>query len=114
MKIRIAGICLLTLLSGCTTQHLVYVQESTLGLSFAVSAEGMEKISLGYDRDVYAIVPKKNKTGDAMSLFSINNVEITGMDDMHISEFVAAGQPATELANDPDTIAKLRKKIYSK
>ncbi|MDO6642131.1 hypothetical protein Q4557_19475 [Shewanella sp. 5_MG-2023] len=103
---------LVLFLAGCQSNHLIYVQETSLGLTIAASAEGSNKMSLGYDRDVYAIVPKKTKESDAMSLFSVNKVEITGLDDMSISEFVASGKPAEDLAVRPDAIKKLRQKVY--
>ncbi|MGX9463302.1 hypothetical protein ACWXWU_19010 [Shewanella sp. A14] len=112
MNKLILGPLLIVLLAGCESNHLVYVQETSLGLTLAASTEGSNKMSLGYDRDVYAIVPKKTKESDAMSLFSVNKVEITGLDDMNISEFVASGEPAEKLAVKPDAVTKLRKKVY--
>lgn len=111
MKCKFAGLCLLALLGGCSSSHLVYVQETSLGVNLALSAEGMQKMSLGYDRDVYAIVPKKDDKQDAMSLFSVNKVKVEGMDNMHISEFVAAGKPAMKLAKDPNAISLIRNKV---
>ena len=112
MNKLISGPLLIVLLAGCESNHLVYVQETSLGLTIAASTEGSNKMSLGYDRDVYAIVPKKTKESDAMSLFSVNKVRITGLDDMEISEFVASGKPAEKLAVKPDAVTKLRKKVY--
>ncbi len=99
--------------SGCTTTHLVYVQESSLGLNVGASTEGANKVSLGWDRDVYAIVPKKTKTDDAMSLVSVNRVKISGLRDIETSEFVAGGAPAVTLVKDKQAITNMRKKIYS-
>jgi hypothetical protein len=112
MKIKFASLCLLTLLGGCSSSRLVYVQETSFGLSVAVSAEGMQKMSLGYDRDVYAIVPKKSDNDDAMALLSINSVSVLGLDNMHVAEFVTSGIPAIALAKDADAVKKLRKHIY--
>tara|TARA_R110002110_G_scaffold381126_1_gene592019 strand:- start:272 stop:607 length:336 start_codon:yes stop_codon:yes gene_type:complete len=100
-------------ITSCTATHLVYVQESSLGLNVGASTEGTNKISLGWDRDVYAIVPKKKNTEDAMSLISVNRVRVSGVRDIEASEFVAGGTPATKLATDNQAIGKLRKKIYS-
>jgi hypothetical protein len=94
--------------------RLVYVQETSFGLSVAVSAEGVQKVSLVYDRDIYAIVPKIADDNEAMALFSINSVNIEGLDKMHVAEFVAAGAPAVTLAEDPNAVSKLRAKIYGK
>lgn len=114
MKTKCANLLLLGLLGGCSSNHLVYVQESSLGLNVAVGTEGSQKLSLGYDRDVYAIVPKKSNTEDAMALFSINKVEVEGLDDMRVSEFVAAGDPAVKLATDSNAVGQLRNKVYGK
>lgn len=48
-------------LSGCGEKHLLYVQEATLGLNIAVGTEGNQKMSFGYDRDIYSVVPKACK-----------------------------------------------------
>ncbi len=100
-------------LSGCASKHLVYVQDTSFGLTFGVSTEGTQKLSLGYDRDVYSVVPKKGDGKEAMSLFSINNVEVEGLDDMTVSEFVAGGEPAKRLAKEPNAVNALRTKVYS-
>ena len=97
---------------SCTSNHLVYVQEASLGLNIGLGTEGTQKFSLGYDRDVYAIVPKKGEHQDAMSLLSINRAEIEAIDNITVSEFVAGGKPAEKLANQPDAVNKLRRKIY--
>ena len=115
MKLQLPSILIaitLLTLSGCTASHLVYVQESSIGLTVGLGAEGAEKISLGYDRDAFAIVPKKGATLDAMSLLSVNKVEMSGLRTIKVSEFVAAGAPAIKLVQDPEAIAKLRSEIY--
>ncbi|WP_440874663.1 hypothetical protein [Thalassotalea sp. PLHSN55] len=114
MKIKCAGILFATLLGGCSTTHLVYVQETSMGLNVAVGAEGMQKMSLGYDRDVLAIVPKKGKDKDAMALFSVNNVRVEGLDNMDVSEFVATGEPAKKIASDDNMVSTIRSEIYGK
>jgi hypothetical protein len=100
-------------LNGCAATHLVYVQESNVGLSVGLGTTGTEKLSiLSFDRDVYAIVPKKGKNEDAMSLLSINKVKMSGFRGIKVNEFVAAGTPATDLAADPEKVAELTQKIY--
>jgi len=109
-------IALLTALAiitaGCQSNNLVYVQETSFGLTIGAGIEGTQKISLGYDRDIYAVVPKKTKNGDAMSLLTINSVNVKGLQEMSISEFIAGGEPATKLAADPAAISQLRNKVY--
>jgi hypothetical protein len=102
----------LTLLTACQSKQLVYVQESNFGFNVGAGAEGVAKLSLGYDRDVYSIVPKKNDTGDVMSIFAINKAVIKGINEMTIEEFVATGEPAKALANDSNAIKTLRDDIY--
>ncbi len=110
------GLVLTSALAGCAaSNHLVYVQEVSMGLNLAVGTEGTQKFSLGYDRDVYAIVPKKTNgedTNDVMSLVSVNKASISSLSEMTVSEFVASGEPATELAKKPAAIEQLRSKIY--
>jgi hypothetical protein len=113
MRIKIVtAITLTALLTGCEASHLIYVQETSLGLSITAGTEGTQKLSLGYDRDVFAVVPKKATDEDAMSLFSINNVIVEGLNDISVSEFVATGIPATEISTKPDAVSALRTKIY--
>lgn len=98
-------------LGGCG-KNLVYVQETSLGINVGLGTEGTEKITIGYDRDVYSIVPPNGDTGDAMSLISINKAVMSGLNNIEVSEFVAGGEPALKLAMDPGAVAKLREKIY--
>ena len=108
------SLALVLTIGGCSSTHLIYVQETSMGLNVALSADGMQKMSLGYDRDVHAVIPKKSDDSDAMALFSVNNVEISGLDDMEVSEFVATGKPAINLAKDIEAVNKIRNKVYGK
>jgi|TARA_R110001583_G_scaffold195385_1_gene372473 hypothetical protein len=108
------SLALVLTIGGCSSTHLVYVQETSMGLNVALSADGMQKMSLGYDRDIHAVIPKKSDEADAMALFSVNKVDISGLDNMEVSEFVATGDPAIKLANDQESISKIRNKIYGK
>lgn len=109
------------LLSACSASHLVYVQESSLGLTLALGTEGSQKLSLGYDRDILAVVPQTGDAGngtedenDAMALLSINRASIAGLADISTSEFVATGLPAEQLAQNPAAIEQLRQQIYAR
>ena len=99
------------LMAGCSN-HLVYVQEATLGVNLALGTEGTETLNLGYDRNAYAIVPENSETKDAMSLLSINRTVIGGLNDIEVAEFIAGGEPAKKLAKDPQAVTKFREKIY--
>tara|TARA_R110002072_G_scaffold5527_2_gene35298 strand:+ start:3808 stop:4167 length:360 start_codon:yes stop_codon:yes gene_type:complete len=106
------------LLGGCSSNHLVYVQEVSMGLNVSAGLGGTEKISLGYDRDVFAIVPKKdgvasdNPDQDAMSLVTMNKATIESLTKMRVTEFVAAGAPADVIADESDTLTSIREKVY--
>jgi len=112
MKIKQFSLCFILLFGGCSSTHLVYVQETSMGLNVALSAEGMQKMSLGYDRDVFAVIPKKGEEEDAMALFSVNKVVIKGLDNMDVSEFVATGKSAILLVEDDNKVTQIRKNIY--
>lgn len=99
-------------LMSCNASHLVYVQETSLGLTLSAGTEGVQKFSLGYDRDIFAIVPKKTGSDDSMSLLSVNKASIGGINDIKVSEFVATGEPATKLSAKPEAITALRNKVY--
>ena len=105
--------CIVTalLMAGCSN-HLVYVQEATLGVNLALGTEGTETLSIGYDRNAYAIVPENENSKDAMALLSVNKTVIGGINDIQVSEFIAGGEPAKKLAKNPQAVAQFRKKIY--
>jgi hypothetical protein len=104
--------CIL-LLQGCAASHLVFVQETSFGLSVELGAD-VNKMSLGYDRDVFAIVPEAGDTAkkDAMSVFAINEATVGGISDMKISEFIATGSSAEKLVKNSQLVEALRNKIY--
>lgn len=106
------GSAILIVLSGCSASHLIYVQETSAGLTISAGTEGTQKFSFGFDRDIFAVVPKKGDSTDAMSLFSINNVEVEGLNEIEVSEFVATGAPATTISAQPDAVNALRNKIF--
>lgn len=102
-----------SVLTGCAASHLVYVQETSLGVSVSAGGEGSQKISIGYDRDVGAVVPKKGDKSDAMALLSINETTISGINNICTSQFVASGAPAITLATNEDAVTTLRDKFYA-
>ena len=113
MKIKIAVMAFCFIGSACESKHLVYVQESNLGLNFGIGTNGTAKLGLGYEREVYAIVPKTGDgENDAMSLFSLNKISVESINKLSVEEFVASGEPAAEIANNAQAIKQLRDKIY--
>lgn len=47
------------LLGGCQVTHLLYVNDTVLGIDVAASAEGTGHLVFGYDRETFALVPRK-------------------------------------------------------
>lgn len=101
------------LLSGCN-DHLVYVQETSLGVVVELSSEGSQKLHVGYGRDTFSIVPQKKESDDAVSLYSAGVAEIQGISEVSLCQIVATGEPAIDVAQDPDTITAVQSKIYGK
>ncbi len=103
-------------LSGCHATHLVYVHNASLGIDVSASAEGTGKMAFGYDRDTFALVPRKddNANADAMSLAAVNCVYADGLNEVQFDHFVATGDAAKSVAKDPDGLQTIRKAIYGK
>ena len=95
------------LLCGCDATHLAYVHGTTLGMDVAVSTEGTGRLVFGYDRDTYAIVPRKGKGLDAMTLTSLGCIYASGLDDVSFNHFVASGTAAINIAKSPVTLKQL-------
>ena len=93
-------------ISGCTATHLVYAQNSVLGVDVSVGTEGTEKLTFGFDRDTFTIVPKAEDVGadgttretDAMSLASASYVHVDGLSTIEFNHFVATGHAAKQVA----------------
>jgi len=47
------------LLGGCQATHLLYVSDTVLGIDVAASAEGTGHMVFGYDRETFALVPRR-------------------------------------------------------
>jgi hypothetical protein len=106
-------------LAGCQPTHLVYVYDLSLGLDVAYSNEGTGKVVFGYDRGTYAIVPQKDGAelpgadrGEIMSLAGVSHVRIDGLNEIKFDHFIATGQAAQEVAQDPDGLRQIRDAIY--
>lgn len=122
-KLRWSGLLMSVWVMGCTSNHVVYVQETSLGVNVGVGAQGAQKLTIGYGRDVFAIVPKTGVVvpeagsvaggkDDVMSLLAINKATVEGISDIRVSEFIATGEPAEDLAADANAVQNLRNKIY--
>lgn len=96
------------LLGGCQATHLLYVTDTVLGIDVAASAGGTGHLIFGYDRETFALVPRKedaqaadpNDRLDAMSLAAVSCVYVDGLQEVRFNHFVATGEPAKYVAED--------------
>lgn len=108
------------LLGGCQATHLLYVSDTVLGIDVAASAEGTGHLIFGYDRDTFALVPRKeeaqaeaqNDRFDAMSLAAVSCVYVDGLQEVRFNHFVATGDSAKYVAKDADGYAQIRNAIF--
>ena len=93
LLIKVGFICLL--LSGCmNAKHLVYVHGTTLGLDVAATTEGTGRLVFGYDRDTFALIPRKKDNEDAMSLAAVSCIYAKGLDDVQFNHLISTGEAA--------------------
>ncbi len=97
----------LIVLSGCSTSHVVFHQETVMGVDVAVSSEtGTAKVVAGYDRQTTAYVPKTNINGKnkAMSVLSKTRINVDWFGPQQVHERFATGEAAISLADKPAAI----------
>ena len=95
-------------LSSCTSaKHLVYVQDTVLGVDATISTEGTQKVNLGFARDTFALVPKKEPNGEAMSAAAFSLYEYEFVAAFNFNQFVATGAAAKQIANNKETLVKI-------
>lgn len=111
MKMLIKLGWMIFLLYGCEATHLVYVHSTLFGLDVAASTEGTGRFVLGYDRDTYAIVPRKAEGQDAMTLVSVGCIYAKGLDNVQFKHFVSSGIAATNIAQDEQTLKQIKQAI---
>lgn len=99
------------LLLGCKATHLAYVHETSLGIDVAVSTEGTGRLVFGYDRDTYAIVPRKSDGKEAMTLTALGCIYAQGLNEVHFDHFVSSGDAAIKIAKSPETLKKIKQTI---
>lgn len=103
------------LLGGCQATHLLYVTDTVLGIDVAASAEGTGHLIFGYDRETFALVPRKEEAGgkfDAMSLAAVSCVYVDGLQEVRFNHFVATGESATYVTEDEAGYARIREAIF--
>jgi hypothetical protein len=95
--------------AGCTATHVAYVHNATLGVDLTLAAQGTARFSLGYDRETFAIVPRKRATkpAEAMTLTAFSKVAVRGLDDVHFSHVIATGEAAKSVAKDSQLLERI-------
>jgi hypothetical protein len=99
MKTMIS-LALLGVLSGCASNNLLYAHNAVLGIDVSVSPESTTRLTVGYDRETFAIVPRKGEHKDAMSLVAVSCVYGRAMDEVRFNHMVATGSPAKRIARE--------------
>ncbi|WP_133111591.1 hypothetical protein [Candidatus Scalindua japonica] len=113
MKIKcLIFLVLFISLVGCSN-HLVYVHEADLGLTISPvnPNSGTAKFSFGYDRDTYAIVPKRGDNKDSMSLTAVSRVHSKGMQEVQFGHVVATGEAAKAIAENPYALETAKRNL---
>ena len=112
----LAAVLLLLTAAGCGG-NLAYVHNAAIGVDLTVSTEGTGRLNVGYDNETFAIVPRfdpvgDGKHGDAMTLVSVSNVDIDGLEEVVFNHVVATGQAARDVAEDADGLRILRAAVF--
>lgn len=111
LLLKVGFVCLL--LTGCmNAKHLVYVHGTTMGLEVAASTEtATGRMVFGYDRDTFALVPRKKDNEDAMSLAAVSCIYARGLNEVQFRHFVSTGKTAIDIAQDRETLADIKSSI---
>ena len=110
-KILLYGLLSITF-NGCTATHLIYGSNTSLGVDVAVSTEGTGRLVFGYDRDTFAIVPRKGKNQDAMTLTSFGCVYVDGLNEISFNHFISTGTSAETIANSKKGLKAIENTIF--
>ncbi len=98
---------------SCQATHLVYVHESNLGVALTpVTTQGTTKFSLGFDRETYALVPKKGDSGEAMSMAGVSRIQVKGITDIKFGHVVATGEAAAGISENAEKLNHAQKKLF--
>jgi len=103
------------LLTGCQATHLLYAHETTLGVDVGVSPdETSGQLVIGYDRDTFALVPRKDNDvdSDAMALASVSCIDVEGLNQFRFNQFIATGSAAIKIAKDDKAMDQIRKALF--
>jgi hypothetical protein len=101
--------------AGCQ-QHLVYVHDANLGIAVGASPNtGNVRMSLGYDRQTFAYVPRRGDgaaADDAMSVTAVSRVSAKGLGEVKFGHVIATGTPAGKIADDTGKLKETVKKVF--
>ena len=111
--IKLATLSLLLCAGGCA-DNLAYVHNAVFGVDVTAATNGTGRIAIGYDSDTFAIVPRfdpvgDGKHGEAMTLVSVSNVDVDGLDEIVFNHVIATGQAALDIVNDTEGLKMMRK-----
>lgn len=111
LKLTIAALALICLV-GCQS-HMVYVHETVVGINMAPvnPGSGTAKVSIGYERDTYAMVPRKENKQDAMALTAVSRVRANGLNKVQFGHVVATGEAGKIIANDPEALKTAKQNL---
>jgi hypothetical protein len=98
---------LMVALGGCG-QNLAYVHNAALGVDVTLGTDGTSHVSIGYDKDTYAIVPRDTSRNEAMTLISVSNIEVDGLNEVIFNHVVITGEAARRAANDKGGLRMMR------
>jgi hypothetical protein len=100
------------LAGGCG--DLAYVHNGSLGVDLTASSQGTAKLAIGYENDTFAVVPRSGSgdKAEAMTLVSVSNVVIDGLNEVVFNHVVATGQAALNVANDPNGQQAMRAAVF--
>lgn len=114
----------IALLGGCQATHVVYVHSSSLGIDVNVASEAQAKLSVGFDRETFALVPRytrrpdgtvdTSEKADAMSVAAVSRVYAEGLREVQFGHVVATGSSAVDLAKNPEALKTLAERVFVK
>lgn len=109
--LRAGFVCLL--LAGCmNAKHLVYVHTATVGLEVAASTDAAPgRMVFGYDRDTFALVPRKKDNEDAMSLAAVSCIYANGLTNVKFRHFVTSGEAAKTIVETPEILSEIKDSV---
>lgn len=118
IRCMVLVVFLVMTIGGCQATHLVYVHNAVLGVDVTASADaGTVRFALGYDRETYAMVPKKKGQGEeseAMSLTAVSRVHVEGMSNIEFGHAIATGKAAKKLAESPAMLSRIVNEVFGK